>query len=70
MFHVKHRKSKAIQNGKGVMIWRKGRKRGFRRELQPGSEDGSNVPKGPKGVALSERAARVLRESSRISRLQ
>ena len=55
---------------KGVRYVRKRRKRGFRRELQAGSEDGSNVPKGPKGAALSERAARVLRESSRISRLQ
>ena len=34
------------------------------------AKDGSIVPKGPKGAALSERAARVLRESSRISRLQ
>ena len=29
-----------------------------------------HVPKGSKGAALSERAARVLRESSQISRLQ
>ena len=55
---------------KGVMICRKRRKRGFRRELRAGSEDGSIVPKGPKGTDLSERAARVLQESSRISRLQ
>ena len=41
--------------------------RGFRRELQIGSEDVSFVPKGLKGEALSERAARVcgsLRESA------
>ncbi len=30
----------------------------------------AHVPKGPKGVALSERAARVSQESSRIGSLQ